>query len=744
MLRQRNTMLKILVLVPLASLFVWFALGPAGLVSYSPATRLSVHSVFAFWISIPAALVLLSYQKLKSRPHIILMAGLVYSIVLHIGSAGKNLLNLSQNIERVLTDTVADLLELALFGSIIAAATLCYYKQSTSDDIISHSRIVIISFLFLPSAIYGAIWFFVLPFLSQTALLASSILLTAIATFGLFGGSILTVKINTKNLPLDKGYFITSLLLFAISTIALLFTLSTPSTGWEYSENLQMAGFLVLCLALSVPFLRKTGFTRRGSYAFSIILLMVAYFPFLITITIDSMSLDMIIEPSNLLAYSIIHFGAGSLAGMMAILLYFYPKKLKSWNHYPLILIFGLWASFTLILLFTLTIPGIPLLGEPLTPYTVGSILTLALLLVAIYWTTNPPSEERTPPTLVQLIFVLIMMVSLIIIGEVINQIALRVNPGLIDSNIGSIIILCTNLIIMFAYAHLVFLSALRSRGVITIEIYVVVFLAMWTLPNILRSYYSVWESGWWVSEIYLFIGLLAGAPLLAILYIRALHDIEESHNKASIYADLLMHDMTNFNQMLLTSFELLSSENITDEQRATIANNGCNVISWAGQMISNVRLLSETDRLDQSQLIPTNLVTMIVTTLDLFSERISSGELIVEFKPIKSEAITLANQLIVNIFLNILYSLFECKIHGESISISIEPVEHDNTEYWQTNFVAQCFSKVSGKTYGSKLGLLTAQTIAKSFNGHFEEIEQRIDDAKIEKTFFVRFPVGR
>ncbi|TFG34789.1 hypothetical protein EU527_01685 [Candidatus Thorarchaeota archaeon] len=743
MLRQRRILLKVLILVPLATIFAGFALGPAGLVSYSPATRVGVHSVLAFWISMSAALVLLAYQKLRSRPHIVLMSALLFSIVLHIGSAGKNLLDLSQPVDRVLTNTVADLLDLALFGILIGGASVCYYRQSTLNKVIPIPQILVLLLLLLPFVVYAIMWFFVLPVLTQAALFTLGNLLAAIAIAGLTLASTLATKLRTRNLPLDRGYFITAMLLFVISTIFLLFTLPSPSMGWEYPETIQMAGFLVFCLALSVPFLRNSGFTLRGSYAFSILLIIIAYFPFLITIAIESMSLNVIIEPLNLLAYSIIHTGAGSLAGMMAILLYIYPKKMTSWNHYPLILLFGLWASVTLILLFNITIPFFAPLGEPITPYTVGSLLTLALLFLAIYWTTNPPSEDRKPPSIFQLSLVLAGMVSLIVIGEVINQITLRVNPELIDSAIGSIIILCTNLVIMFAFAHLIFLLSARSRGVITLELYVIIFLAMWTLPNILKSYYSLWESGWWVSEIYLFAGLLAGPPLLAILYIRALHEIEKSHEKASIYADLLMHDITNFNQILLTSFELLSSDDVKSEQRTTIADNGCNIISAAGQLISNVRLLSETDRLKQIQLTPTNLVATIVKALDIFSKRVTTGELVVEFKPDTSDAVVMANELIVNIFLNILYNVLECNIAGDSVLINMNNVEWNNTEYWQIDFITPCCIEVSNKTYSSSiLGILASRTITESLNGHFNIRESRIDDMSVEKIFSVRLPV--
>ena len=90
MVRNR-AIAKILILVPLGVFASWFFIGPGGLVSHSPATRVGVHSVLAFWISIPAALVLLSYHRKKQRSSILMLSALAFSIMIHIGSAALNI-----------------------------------------------------------------------------------------------------------------------------------------------------------------------------------------------------------------------------------------------------------------------------------------------------------------------------------------------------------------------------------------------------------------------------------------------------------------------------------------------------------------------------------------------------------------------------------------------------------------------------------------------------------------------------
>ncbi|MGY5860033.1 MAG: hypothetical protein RTU63_11740 [Candidatus Thorarchaeota archaeon] len=743
---RNRALVKILILVPLAVFASWLAIGPGGLVSYSPATRVGVHSVLAFWISIPAVLVLLSYNRKKQRSSILMLSALTFSIMIHIGSAAKNLLILEQgSIERTLADAVADLVDLALFGFIIAAACACFLRQGAPEEQQKFNRIVIPISLLVPIFLYGVTAFHVLPSLTVAGLMMLGWILGAIAIVGLLLVSFLVTRIKSEDLPLDVGFFVSSTLLFAISVVVLIMTLPMPAQGWELAETLQMAAFLLFCLALGVPYLKRFGFSRRNAYGFTIGIILIAYFPFLITIGIESMGLNVLVESQNLLAYSIIHIGAGLLSGMMAILLYIYPKKHTSWNHYPLVLIFGLWASVSMVSVFSLTVPSISLLGEPLTPYTIGSIITLILLGYAIWWTLHPPLQRRSHPTFLHLSLVWSGFITAIVAGEMINQVVLTSDPSLVASPIGSIIIQVANLIIMFALTFLIFLLAAKSRGTTSMELLVAIFLAMWILPNILKSFYHIWYTGWWVSEIYLFAGVLAGTPLLAWLYVRSMREVAESHGKAAMYADLLMHDITNFNQMMMTSFELLGSDDLSDDQRTKLSDDGCYVISLAGQMISNVRLLSETDRLKELQLEPMNLVPTIVQALDIFGERISPGELSVQFSPNNSKAFVLANDLLIHVFLNILYNVLDCHQEGSEVVIDITETQRDSEDFWEIIVATPCKVDEKQKSYSSGiLGVTAAKTITDSLNGELSVEESSEDDKSLKKVFRVILPAAK
>ena len=481
-----------------------------------------------------------------------------------------------------------------------------------------------------------------------------------------------------------------------------------------------MAAFLLICVAFAVPFLKRSGYRRRNAYGLVVGLILMAYLPFLITIILESFGLTSIFEGVNLFAYGIIHVGAASLSGMMAILLYLYPRKKKSWNYIPMVLIFGLWAAISLILVIMFTVPSLVLMGEPIIPFVVGSIITLALLFLAILWTQNPPIERNKPS--IQLVTTLLtIFIALVVMGEVINQLAISAVPSIAESPFGDLILLVPNLAVMFAFAYLIFLLAGKSQGKSSVEMYIALFLVMWILPNILKSYYNVWTTGWWISEILLFVGLLAGPPLLIWLYVRAMHEVEESHQRANMYADLLMHDVSNYNQMMMMSMELLGSHDISETKRKRLADDGRQVISFSEQLISNVRLLSEADKLESSSLQPINLVDTIVSALDIFTRRVGSGELVLEFQPEESQAYAIANDLLVQIFLNILYSALECRKRGETVTIGIRQTVVESESYWQIDIKAPGRRADQEEGYSSgTLGLLAARLMTESLKGHF------------------------
>ncbi len=169
---MRRALVKILILVPLGILASYLGTGPGGIVSYSPATRVGVHSLLAFWISIPASVVLLAYLRKRLRANLLFLSALVFLIILHIGSAASNLIILEQeSVERLLVHTVSDFVDLALFGILLACASYCFLHQKLIQSEQKSKWIFIAIIFLLPLIIYATFWFAILPSLSTSLLI---------------------------------------------------------------------------------------------------------------------------------------------------------------------------------------------------------------------------------------------------------------------------------------------------------------------------------------------------------------------------------------------------------------------------------------------------------------------------------------------------------------------------------------------------------------------------------------------
>jgi hypothetical protein len=737
---------KILLLVPLSFIASVFFLGPGGIVSYTPATRASVHSLLAFWISVPTAIGIIAYIRKPLRAHVILTSALFFMVVVHTGSAAKNLFIITQSsIEYTGASAVLDLFEYTLIGLLFLAAIVCYSRP----QLIEQRKItltVIVGIILLPPALYGFMWYVITFVLPASTLIGLAWIFGIISTAFILVSLYLSPRINPKELPVDIGLFASSLLMIISSSIVLVISFSETTIDWVLAESLQIASFLILSLSLCVPFLRSVGFSRRAAYALNLGLMLMAYVPFLSTIIIESMNLE-IAYPSNILGFSIIHVGACSLAGMMAVLLYMHSRRKLTWNYYPLIVLFGLWSTLSLM---QVVLVENPTYNEPLISFIGGSLLTLILLLISIRWTIKPPKANLPSFLIAKLIIAYLVTITFVIAGELVNRLIVDTYQQLRNSAIGPTILLVTNLIIILALAFLIFILANQSRGRVSIDLFVVFFLAMWILPNILKSYYDYWSAGWWVSETLLFAGLLAGPPILAWLYIQETYESEESRAKADLLADLLMHDITNYNQMILTSLELLGSTDIEVNQRARVAQDGSRVISLAEQLISNVRLLTESERLKSRELRPTNLVSVIVSALDAFTQQSLSENVTIEFKPDIDTALVMANELLYHVFLNILYSALEYPMEESDITVEIAPNTHDDITWWEAvlevpgQWIRQGerfrMYNVDTENYsGNSLGLMAARILTESLGGQFSIREASTNSGEIRTEFVVR-----
>jgi signal transduction histidine kinase len=608
--------------------------------------------------------------------------------------------------------------------------------------------------VFVPLLIQGVTWIVVLPSLNPFAISLFGVVIAAFATFTCICAAFLSPRLRRSEFDVDPGYFMAGFLLMAISSVLLGAQLLVSLTNWIVAENLQIASFFLFGLALGVPYLKRVGFRRRTAYLLIVGLTLLAYLPFLVTILIESAGMNVVIEPLNRLAFSIIHIGAGSLAAMMAYLLYAYSTRHPSRTHYPLIMLFVLWTIVAIVTVSFVLIPGFSPLGEPIVPYVVGSLVTLPIVYDAIRRTYDSSNEKAFSYSRPMMIIGIVGLFILVLSGELINQLVLQAYGELSGHPASNSILLASNLIAMFAFTFLVLLLAREAGGSLTIEIYVACFLSMWIIPNILKSYFTRWTSGWWVSEILIFVGLLVGPALLGLLYASAMREAEESHSRASLYADLMMHDITNYNQMTMTALELLGAEGVPDDVRERLARDARQIIALSEQLISNVRLLSHTEQIEGTPFEPVDLVLAVVGALDEVTQEIGSENIRVQFKPERHQAFVMANENLIHVFINLLNDALAHPPDKKTISVEIAPHTRNDEDWWQVRFGVPgrwiehsnrptLFDREVGSYSGSALGLLVARLLAESYGGAVTMEDRILGELFKGTVFVVSLPAG-
>jgi len=117
---------------------------------------------------------------------------------------------------------------------------------------------------------------------------------------------------------------------------------------------------------------------------------------------------------------------------------------------------------------------------------------------------------------------------------------------------------------------------------------------------------------------------------------------------------------------------------------------------------------------------------------------------LTIEFKPNSAQVQVFGNDLLVHIFLNILFNVLDCYKENEIVSIEIEPTRREGAEYWQTEITMYCREIEDYMKYGSSvLGMRAARIIAESLNGTLEVTDYQDNESNRVKLFTVLLPAA-
>lgn len=749
---QRRDAAKALVLVPLAILCAWFSLYNIGLVNLTYETRLSVHSLLAYWAAIPSAVLIISLHKGYSRSKVFFTSAFLSAMAFQIIQAVSDFLSGEEVISITSSDLLNDLLEFSILSTLLVCG---FIDKSRSEEHGKTKNNIYSTFLILvlPVVLYSLIGFLMTTVVSGASEGSFAIAISLVAVVFYLALPALAWRSRSAEPFINTGYLSSAAFLLALATVISLSSYLQSTDVWILGESFQIASYLLFGFSVCIPFLRHQLFRHVASYLIVIALALATYIPLLTTTIIQSFELTAPFQASNYLAYAIIHIGAGSLSAIMAVLVFAYSRLKPSKFQYPLILLFVVWSSVAVTCVLSLFVFGFALVGEPVIPYFLGDLFTLLLLFRIHNLLSRETAQDQPTYSEMNLLAYALLICMMMLLGEFTDQIMLRVFTVLQDSPLGYILLLVCNYLVLLAFAYLVFMFALHSNGKVSFEICVVGLLVTWIVPITLKSFYMIFTPAWWVSELVLFFSLLVGPSILALLYLNASREVQASDLRVRLYADLLMHDITNYNQMTLTTLELLSSEKASSPDRDRLISDARTAVSFTERLIENVRLLNESDDWTKRPVQPVELIAMLIGVLDVVTHSPRRPDTLIRFRPQETKAFAMANDLLFGALLNLIYVAIEIPSYLKELSILVERSSINGSDFWKVDIIipyhltqeSEVSRKIGASPVGyieNTLGFQVSRQIADQMRGFIETSQAQVDVDRLDVKVSMYMPL--
>jgi len=555
--------------------------------------------------------------------------------------------------------------------------------------------------------------------------------------FGILTGVSLTLagilwtKLPGERIDFSKPQMIIGFTIFGISWMPMVAGLFLGGEVWTFAFPLRAIGLFFLLLAVTIPFLKQIGMNSTRAHQLIISIAMLGFAPVIITTASEAISPGLIIE--NLPAYQLSHLGAAVLLIVIAFLVIAYSREKPSWNRYPIIFLYSAWSVIELYVLVSST------RSISLVPYVLGSLLTLASLPLAIRWTLQAP-KRLDKSTMDFLLFTgPFTTLILLTIAGFFEDLVLTHFESVSSLPIARAILMGTNLLVLFAYTYLAILLVNKVQGRIGVDMVAIGALLLWIVPVMLKGNYSAFTIGWWASEMFLVGGLLGGPTILGILYVRELSRAERAQRHATLFADLLVHDISNYHQAIMVCLGLLESEDISENSR-TLLKDAALELERADGLIRNVRRLGLAEKVRREALEKVDVVDYLQQAIEIISKNPLSESFDFKIQVSSNPCYTLANMLLLDVFNNILINAVKYSSTTKQIEIEVSKVNVSGKHHCKIEFIdygqgipphqkQKLFMRYMEGAFGTGLGLAVVKALVEAYGGRISIGDRVVGD---------------
>jgi len=712
----------------------------------SPTTIMVFDTLLALLAITAAAYVYGTYRRNPSTQHLIYFAALITQSIIYIGSVVDYLLGLtSPVILKTPARITTDIIEISMLAIMFLAATILRNKTFSPREYRALILLIIVGSL----SFYGLFFAFVLTTLSLGSLIIIGFIaaLIAIVAFSLAG--IHALKHPADSSKYDLILLLLSFTVFGLASIPLFLNLIFPSTIWILSLALQSGGFIAFTMAVAIPWQLDMGISRWRADSSIATLCLLSLTPFIIFVLAETPDAG----PSLFIgAYYLSHAEAAFLSGLIAVLVYAHSRRNPSPEYFPLILLFISWAYMELhLVLFTpydVLIAG----NEPVLPYVIGSILSIFLL----FWATNNFKESPPHPSasysVQKIILWICLVVSFVWVGELIRNQVIQGYPGVSNTPIAAAFILVANLFAMFAFIYLEYLLTTKAGGWESAGVVTAGFLSLWIVRNILKAVFEAWSIGWWAAELLLLAGLVVGPVILGMLYLSSMFEAETSQRKATVYADLLGHDITNYLQAIQVALGIMTLDDAPPDAKTKALEEARLSLTRADHLIRNVRYLGQPSSIHARNIERMDLMASIRVALNQVIQISSPDEIEFNIRVVEGECYVYANDLLTDVFMNLFRNAIKYSNQRKRIDVEIESTTIEGQEMVQVRVMdygrgieperkESLFSRFMEGADGTGLGLWVVQALTESFGGMVEVMDRVIGDYSQGAVFVVTLP---
>jgi len=590
----------------------------------------------------------------------------------------------------------------------------------------------------VPLTVCGLLYFLVLPLLPTLTVITLSIGAGILAGGGLVTSGILRTK--GRGTPyLNLTATLTGHLLLAASCIPPGAALLLPALDWELALLLQLFAYLSFLFSAAIPILRETWTGYGTSIVYTLIPALFLLVPYILTLLIESFAPGIIYV--NFALETVIHLKASLLAGVAGLLIYWYARGQSDWKYYLVTMMLVAWAVLhgSLAVLPMQVGEGDPML------YVVGCLVTFLMFLMTFRWVVRPP---RPREQWMGLLFGLANIVGVVWVCA-----SLYMSVGVSTLWIGFIplsrsLLLVASLAVLTEISLFIFLIIGGEKGRLSVGLIAASLMAVLTITASLLAIFKEWTASWWVAHGLLVVALVSSPTILAMIYLHELGRAETLHRRAALYADILLHDISNYHQVIRTSLDLLDMPELSSASKARTMEAARSALNRAARLIENIRRLSAIEQVRPRDLVKIDLVKCIAEAMEQVILATSAQDVKFYINRGRGECFVAATELIVEVFLNLFRNAIDYSPEEKHITVEIRPLHRRGRDWWEIRVIDRgqgiederkpfLFRRYVEGARGTGLGLSVVHALVTAFGGSIT-VENRVPGDYTKGTVFI------